>query len=170
MSNSVKAENFLVEKLKVREAREDDLLLIYHWNNDPAVRSNSFKSNPIPLEDHTNWFIERLKDDSCKIYIVEASKIPAAQIRFSVVDELATISYLVASEFRGRGIGHTVLLKGVEKLKEDLPYITQIEGLVRHNNIPSIRAFEKAGFNYDESDVKQPQALRFVKMLAHSEV
>jgi UDP-2,4-diacetamido-2,4,6-trideoxy-beta-L-altropyranose hydrolase len=162
MSEISKAVTYKHSGLKVREVTIDDLLLIYYWNNDPDVRFNSFNPETITLENHSNWFREKLKSADCKIYVIESLEKPAAQIRFTVTENIATISYLVAAEFRGKGLGVGVINLGLDRLKVDFPKIALVEGLVKCSNKASIRVFEKVGFNYDENQAHQSKFYRFV--------
>lgn len=148
--------------LTFRRASEEDLMLIYSWNNDPEVRRYSFNPEPIPLPNHQAWFSARLSDAATPIYVVEAAGEPAAQVRFSLQGKAATVGYLIDSKFRGKGLGHVVLQRGVARLQQDFPDIMLVEGLVQRQNIPSVRAFEKAGFAYGEPDPQHPKARRFV--------
>ncbi|WP_299759619.1 UDP-2,4-diacetamido-2,4,6-trideoxy-beta-L-altropyranose hydrolase [uncultured Pontibacter sp.] len=148
--------------LTLRKATEEDLLLVYNWNNDPEVRRQSFNPKPIPLTNHQAWFRARLVDSATPLYIAEAAGVPAAQIRFSLSEGRAVISYLVASAFRSKGLGHVVLLKGVERLLQEHPELELVEGLVQKDNMASVKAFEKAGFAYGAPDTEHPQAHRFV--------
>ena len=148
-----------------REATADDLQLLFEWNNDPEVRRRSFNTEPILLENHTRWYQARLENPNSKIYIAETKDSPAAQIRFDLNGGTATISYLIAAAYRGKGLGHTVLQKGIEKLQKQRPDLQRVEGLVQPENIASVRAFEKAGFAYGTPDGQHPQAHRFVLQL-----
>ncbi len=152
----------LSASLTIRKANAEDLMLVYNWNNDPEVRRQSFNPEPIPLANHQAWFGARLSDATTPIYIAEAKGVPAAQIRFTLQGSTATIGYLIAREYRGKGLGHVVLLKGVERLKHDHPEATLVEGLVQRENPASVRAFEKAGFAYGAPDPEHPEAHRFV--------
>lgn len=152
----------LSASLTLRQATEEDLLLVYEWNNAPEVRRQSFNSEPIPLANHQAWFRARLADKKTPIYIAQAQGVPAAQIRFILSGSTPTLSYLIDKNYRGKGLGHTVLLKGVEKLRREHPEVTLVEGLVQRDNIASVRAFEKAGFAYATPDPEHPEAHRFV--------
>ncbi|MCX2739108.1 UDP-2,4-diacetamido-2,4,6-trideoxy-beta-L-altropyranose hydrolase [Pontibacter anaerobius] len=152
----------LSASLTLRKATAGDMMLVYDWNNDPEVRRHSFNPELIPLANHQAWFGARLRDESTPIYLAEAAGEPTAQIRFTLSGGMATIGYLIAKEFRGQGLGHVVLLKGIAKLLQDHPEVNLIEGLVQQENIASVRAFEKAGFTYGDPDPEHPQAHRFV--------
>ncbi|MFD2247650.1 UDP-2,4-diacetamido-2,4,6-trideoxy-beta-L-altropyranose hydrolase [Pontibacter ruber] len=155
----------LSANLTLRDAAPDDLELLFSWANDREVRSRSFKSEPIPLENHTRWFHARLDNPDTKLYIAEIEGEPAAHIRFEISGKVATISYLIGENYRGKGLGHSMLLKGVERLKKQRPDVQQVEGLVQQDNTASVRAFEKAGFAYDEPSKDYPTAYRFTLSL-----
>ncbi|WP_266205817.1 UDP-2,4-diacetamido-2,4,6-trideoxy-beta-L-altropyranose hydrolase [Pontibacter kalidii] len=152
----------LAASISMREATADDLLLLFDWANDPAVRRHSFNPNPILLESHTRWLHTKLEDKRAMLYIAEAAGLPAAHIRFELQDGKAVISYLIGSNFRGKGLGHVILQKGVVALLQQNPGLELVEGLVQKENTASVRAFEKAGFSYGTPDPQFPQAHRFV--------
>ncbi|WP_299701109.1 UDP-2,4-diacetamido-2,4,6-trideoxy-beta-L-altropyranose hydrolase [uncultured Pontibacter sp.] len=152
----------LMADMKLRKATIADLQLLFEWANDPEVRQHSFNPKPISLEEHTKWFQTKLDNPATSIYIAEIDSLPAAQIRFDISDNKATISYLIGADFRGKGLGHTVLQKGVQKLLRERPEVTKIDGLVQQQHKASIRSFEKAGFANGEADQQHPQAMRFV--------
>ncbi|MDX5437520.1 MAG: UDP-2,4-diacetamido-2,4,6-trideoxy-beta-L-altropyranose hydrolase [Pontibacter sp.] len=152
----------LAASISMREATPDDLMLLFDWANDPDVRKQSFNPNPILLASHTRWLHAKLEDEQAKLYIAESHGVPAAHIRFEVEDGKAIISYLIGAGFRGKGLGHVVLQRGVAKLLRQKPTVRLVEGLVQPENIASVRAFEKAGFSQDKPDPKYPKAFRFV--------
>ncbi|WP_242918149.1 UDP-2,4-diacetamido-2,4,6-trideoxy-beta-L-altropyranose hydrolase [Pontibacter liquoris] len=146
----------------LRKVSEEDMHLLYEWNNDPEVRRRSFNPAPIPLENHRQWFHVKLADPNCIIYLAVVNGDPVAQIRFDIKGDTATISYLISKAYRGQGLGHTVLLKGVEQLRKERADIQEIEGLVQLDNTASVRAFEKAGFTNGPASEQHPEAHRFV--------
>ncbi|WP_276496162.1 UDP-2,4-diacetamido-2,4,6-trideoxy-beta-L-altropyranose hydrolase [Pontibacter litorisediminis] len=160
----------LLASLKLRRATAEDVLLVYDWNNDAEVRKRSFNPKPIPLASHQAWFKARLEDTGTPVYIAEVAGEPAGQIRFNLSGGQATLGYLIARKYRGKGLGHVVLLKGVERLRQECPEVTLVEGLVQHENIASVRAFEKAGFSYGAPAPEHPEAFCFVLRLSESNV
>jgi UDP-2,4-diacetamido-2,4,6-trideoxy-beta-L-altropyranose hydrolase len=152
----------LAASLKLREIIPEDLHLLFDWANDPEVRRHSFNPDPIPLQDHTRWFHTKLDNPDAILYLAEADGKPAAHIRFDIHGSTATISYLIAADYRGKGLGHAVLLKGIQQLLQARPDVLSVEGLVQQDHKASVRSFEKAGFAYGEADPVHPQAFRFV--------
>lgn len=153
---------YLANQLKLRKAIPEDLHLLFDWANEPAVRQHSFNPEPISLERHTHWFKSKLDNPDALLYIAEADGEPAAHIRFDIHGRTASISYLIAADYRGKSLGHTVLLKGIELLLQERPGVQVVDGLVQQNHKASVRSFEKAGFAYGAPDGAHPQAFRFV--------
>ena len=86
----------------LRDATQSDMDLLYAWANDPAVRKNSFKSNPIPYEDHIKWFKHIMEDDNVLQFIMMDDEKPVGQIRLNVDGDEAEIGYSIAAECRGK--------------------------------------------------------------------
>lgn len=143
---------FLSKKIKVRQAEEKDAKLIWEWVNDPVARQQSYSSATIPMEDHLSWFSKKIKDPSCYYYILENETGSIAQIRFDDNKESdVTLSYLVASSFRDKGMGAWILSKGIGQLLQDAPSVCKVIGHVKKINIASQRSFEKLRFKKEES-------------------
>ncbi|TXK44875.1 UDP-2,4-diacetamido-2,4,6-trideoxy-beta-L-altropyranose hydrolase [Pontibacter qinzhouensis] len=148
-------------QLTMRDAGKDDMLLLLEWANDPEVRIRSFNTDVIPLAIHKKWYYGKLENRISRLYLADIAAEPAAHIRFDLKGAKATISYMIGKPFRHRGLGHVVLQKGVDRLKEQVPEITLVEGLVQLDNYASIRAFEKAGYQLVEPYPAHPDALCF---------
>lgn len=134
----------LLRTITYRKASEEDVMQVFEWSNDPLSRTNSYFSDPIPLETHKKWFAERLKDPSSSIYIAEVNNVPAGMIRYSLEENNAIVGILIGENFRGQGFA-TDFLTGTAKLyfKENkLPVFAYI----KVQNRASIRSFEKAGY------------------------
>lgn len=93
----------------LRKAKQGDMDMLYGWANDPAVRINSFNSEPIPYEDHVKWFNHVLDNEKILQFILMDGNVPVGQIRLNVDGEEAEIGYSIASKFRGKGYGRTIL-------------------------------------------------------------
>jgi UDP-2,4-diacetamido-2,4,6-trideoxy-beta-L-altropyranose hydrolase len=144
---------FESKKLLPRRATEQDLELCYQWTNDPEVRSQSYNQDSISLQDHTAWFHNKLKDTNSYFYILELSGQPAAQVRFQVSGNEATLGYLAGSHIRSKGLGTTILAKGIEAFISDYQKPVDIVGYVKKTNIPSQRSFERLAFKKEEATV-----------------
>lgn len=137
---------FTAQKITVRSANENDLLLCYEWVNDPQVREQSYSKKKIPLPDHERWFSSKLEDDNSFYYILELENCPFAQIRFQVSGNEAILGYLVDKQYRNRGLGTIILSKGIETFTGEYKKTIIITGYVKESNIASQKSFEKLKF------------------------
>ncbi|HNP07649.1 MAG TPA: UDP-2,4-diacetamido-2,4,6-trideoxy-beta-L-altropyranose hydrolase [Cyclobacteriaceae bacterium] len=146
--------------LKLRLANADDSILCYDWVNDPSVREYSYSKSTIRLDDHMKWFSKKICDSNSKYYIAIMDTNPVGQIRFDKdLYDNYIISYMIAKDWRGRGLGVLILIKGILLLQDEAKG-KKIIGFVQHSNFPSIRAFETLGFK-KFLDEKHQNSYRF---------
>lgn len=152
--------------LKLRPVREEDCELLWHWANDPLLRSVSFSSEYIPWTDHVQWFTSKLGDRNCVFYIaLNQDDVPIGQVRYEISEQEATISLGIGEPFRGRGYGSQVILLSCQKLRQDSA-VKKINAYVKPYNLASIKVFFKSGFqNIGETIIKGQPALYFIKNL-----
>lgn len=156
---------FLLEGvIHLREACEGDCGLIYKWANDPDARAFSFSTDFISWEEHVKWFMERLQNPNCTLFIaLDSEGRPLGQVRFELNGSDATISVGIDSDFRGRGMGILVVLRAVEEIFKKRP-ISRINAFIKPENLRSIRTFEKAGFSRAGAEtVRGNEALHYIK-------
>jgi UDP-2,4-diacetamido-2,4,6-trideoxy-beta-L-altropyranose hydrolase len=151
---------FEARKMIARKANESDLEISFHWANDPLVRDQSYNQQAISLNEHRNWFYQKMNDPNCFFYIIEIDQNPVAQIRFQVEDQQALVGYLTDQTIRNRGLGTYVLSKGIEKFIADHSKSIEIVGYVKSSNIASQRSFEKLSFKREMSEEK-PASLKY---------
>ncbi len=130
----------------LRKATFDDLNILYEWANDPAVRKNSFHSEPIPYENHQKWFEQIMADESVLQFILMDEGMPVGQIRLSVDKDEAEIGYSIAQSCRGKGYGHEILRLIAEEIRVNYPYIKKLVAKVKPDNIASNKLFESEGY------------------------
>lgn len=137
------------QNTELQLANQSDLELTFKWASNPVIRKHSFNKNSISYEEHCNWFIAKLSDLNCHYFILKDTRNKLGSIRFDISDQIATISYLIAPEFIGKGYGSLLLKKGLEKINElsEKYRPTKIIGLVMTGNDVSIKLFERFGFN-----------------------
>ncbi len=97
-------------------ANESHCELIYEWSNDDEVRKNSFNSNKIIYEEHAKWYLNKLRDSNCCIYLLADTNKSIGIVRIERKQNKNVISYSIAKEFRGKGYGYKILLKLEEEL------------------------------------------------------
>lgn len=132
--------------LRFRDASIEDSRMIWEWANDPATRLASFSSESIPWEQHRNWFTAKLVDPCCLFFIVlSPDDLPIGQIRFQLDGKEAVISVSMDASQRGKGYGS----QAVRAVSESVFATTAVEiihAYIKPENLFSIRAFTKAGF------------------------
>jgi RimJ/RimL family protein N-acetyltransferase len=131
--------------LILRPASLSDLNTTFQWATDKSIRKYSLNSNTISFDEHTEWFINKIKDATCYYYIVEFESNPIGSIRFDRHHSELIISYLLIPSMQGRGIGKRVLHEGVKKV-DDIEGVLTVKGFVLADNIPSYKIFEKLGY------------------------
>ena len=152
--------------LTLSPARTEDMMIMYEWANDPAVRENSFSQSPIPLEVHKIWFENKIKEAGCLFLIARVRGIPAGMIRYDLKQDRGVISYLIAPAFRGKSLGTILLQKGEAQLQQLHPEIRTLIGHVQETNLASITSFRNAHYSPSATIPPfKPGAMVFEKVL-----
>jgi RimJ/RimL family protein N-acetyltransferase len=73
------------------------------------------------------------------------------QVRFDLEDSDARISVNLNPAFIGCGLGTRLIRAGSARIEREVPGIKEIRAEIRTDNIPSVKAFEKAGYSLSES-------------------
>lgn len=129
----------------LRNATVDDARTLWEWRNDPETRRNALQTEPIDWDTHQQWLAGRLADTECQIWILVIDHDSVGQVRYDRIGTVAEISIVVAPGFRGRGIGTSLLRLSANEACTKLQ-VSTVVGIVKDDNIPSQRAFERAGF------------------------
>ncbi len=146
----------------IRRAEKIDLDLFFHWRNDPLVRQNSFTSEPVSLDNHSQWFLGRLHKDTSYLYVVETDATPVGQIRFEVENDDAEINYSMDKDFRGQGIARDFLSIGITYFRDEYPGVKRLIARVKPDNVASNNVFEKLGFELQPESGEKSNVFLFV--------
>jgi UDP-2,4-diacetamido-2,4,6-trideoxy-beta-L-altropyranose hydrolase len=130
---------------RLRRAVAGDALEVWRIANEPSVRANSFRKEPIPLTDHLAWFEARLKDEGGRFWIVEAGHVVAGQVRYARAGDAAEVHYSVRGAFRGKGLGTLALAQSRKLACRELG-VKRLTGIVIAPNEASERSFASAGW------------------------
>lgn len=129
----------------LREVRTVDVDLLYQWVNDSIVRQNAFNTDEINYEGHCCWFAQCLNSEDVKIYILVKNGMPMGQVRLNIENGEALIDYSIALEYRGQGVGCTIIELICGKVK-CMKNISSLVAYVKIENTPSRHVFLKNGF------------------------
>lgn len=130
----------------LRKATEKDVGILYEWVNDKETRQNSFDTHIITYEEHLNWFNKMMGDSEQIQYILMDNNIPCGQIRLSIMEDMAEISYSISAKYRGIGYGKEIIRLIKERVRMDYPKINKLVAKVKPSNVASLCCFEKNGF------------------------
>ena len=97
-------------ELYLRKANKLDKKKTFEWFNDKLSRMNSFNSDEVSFEDHSNWFDATLENKNRDLFICMDFMMPVGEIRLDYTKgNSAVISYMVDADARGEGYGKKML-------------------------------------------------------------
>src|SRR5262245_46010999 len=93
----------------LRLATEADLGELLRWRNDPETRH--FRNDPrvIGPDEHAAWLKRRQQSES-RVHIYEYAGQPAGNITLDVSARGYELGWIIAPEWRGRGIGKAMVM------------------------------------------------------------
>lgn len=140
------------ENMRFRPASLDDAKLLWTWANDPAVRTASFSTQHIALEEHSRWLRNKLSEPGSLIFIVEEGHHAVATFRAAKKNaSVAEVSVTLAPEIRGQGLASELISRGTTAV---LGWgVDQVHALIRTENQVSRRSFENAGFQFGSETI-----------------
>jgi RimJ/RimL family protein N-acetyltransferase len=153
----------LSRNLRLRQIQEKDCRLLWEWANDPEVRAVSFSPEPIPWDQHLQWFHSKLADPNALLYLVtDLEDAPVGEVRYQLQGTRAVVSICLGPEFRGKGYGNTILKMATEALFRS-SQVNKIDAYVKPENEASLRLFTSAGFTLGTTgQVGRQHAVHFV--------
>ncbi len=127
-------------------AASEDAHLVHQWRNSESVRAQSHQTESIPIEQHLAWFEKTLSNADREIYMVIKNRKPVGMIRRDRIsgEPAWKLSWLVAPELQGQGIGKAMLSCFV--LENPDHYVAEI----KKGNPASIRMAHEAGFEVSQ--------------------
>ena len=138
--------------LTVRQAVKSDSEQFLAWRNDPLVIASSFTEGRIEQADHQRWFLQKLANANCGLYVVESEAEPAGQFRFDIDGPEAMINYSLGAAFRGRGLATESMMRAITAFHNDHADVNYLVAFVKPDNVASYRIFEKLHFQLDGFD------------------
>jgi len=92
-----------------RAASAEDADRLLAWRNDPATRQASHHTDPIDRDRHLAWLGRCLADPARTLLVALEDGAPVGTLRVDRGPEAAELSWTVAPEQRGRGVGKRML-------------------------------------------------------------
>lgn len=160
---------FYKKHLRIRRAAIEDAEDVFNLANDETIRKNSFETDTIEWDQHLEWFRNKLGDNDCLFFIVDFRGHLVGQVRFdkdSIYKE-AVISISLDKSLHGLNLSSFIISESTKRMKEAYEGIKSIKAYIKNENIPSIKAFEKAGFRFfGDTMVKGCKSKVYEKVIA----
>lgn len=129
-----------------RRAQTSDSKKLFDWRNDPVTRANSISTDPVSWPRHEEWFAKSLVDSKREIWLAIFNNQDVGMIRLDRGQDVTELSWSVAPEHRGRGLGSQILATFVSE--HPAAYVAK----VKKQNLASLKMAEKAGFKIFKED------------------
>ena len=154
------------DRIKVRQALPKDVLLYFNWANDPCVRKNAISTERINEKNHRKWFQNKLDNWATTMFVFELDGKSFGQVRFDIEENDIFIDYSIDKFFRGKGLSVDMLRLGIEAFRKDNRHLkwNSIKGIVKLENTPSTKVFEKLYFNLDKIDIIRGEKYRIFSL------
>ena len=130
--------------IKIRNANLDDEEIILNWKNDDLSVLHSQSKRLVSKKDHKKWFTSQLEIRPCPILMAQNKEKKIGMIRFDKKSDMYVVSINLNPDFRGRGLGSTMLL---EAEKFFFKHNSKTIAYVDPSNLASIKLFKKCGYN-----------------------
>lgn len=132
-----------------RKATKQDSDILFEWRNDPETKANSSNTGLIKRDEHEAWLDKTLQNPNRILFIVEENREAVGTMRADKLSEEDSyeLSWTVAPEARGRGLGKKMLMQGVENFKG-----SNLKAVIKKENIASIKMAEFAGFTKESEE------------------
>lgn len=147
----------------LRPARLADARLLFRWRNDPRTVATSISQNQVAWDEHVDWLRRKIADDAWRGWVaLDADGDAIGLARFQREDESAwNIGVVIAPQRRGERLAPVVIREGCRRLTGLSDAALKVVAVIRHDNIASIRSFERAGFRHDSTG-DSAEATRYV--------
>ena len=135
-----------IAALTLRPATLADWQLLLQWRNDPQTRRWSRQSAVIDEVQHRAWLSDVIGDGRRRLLVAEVGGHPAGTVRLDSVGGGTEVSWTVAPELRGRGLGRRLVVLALE----------QVSGYVfasmHKDNLASVKIAQAAGMQFETSN------------------
>ncbi len=139
-------------KVWLRPADVADVRLFFGWRSDPWIISKGKSGRSVPWEEHSDWFEKAVSEEHRRIYVTLVDHQPSGAVFFHREENVISISLYLVKDMTGKGIGAPVISAACQKVAVEWPSATEVRAEILSENRPSLRVFEKAGFEELSND------------------
>ena len=134
------------QKLSLRPATLEDAEILLKWRNDMTTRMASHTTNEVNLEKHIEWLKATLQNENRQLYVAEEKGSSVGTVRADFENGVYELSWTVAPETRGQGVGKRMVALLANRIKEP------IRAEVKKGNDASSRIAECSGMKFVKED------------------
>jgi len=131
------------KNLILRPAAIQDADLLLAWRNDEQTREASHSRHEVMKEEHLSWLTDTLNNSNKKLFIAEECGVPVGTVRSDYSNGVYELSWTVAPDARGRGIGKRMVAVLAEQIAEP------IRAEIKAGNKASLRIAEYVEMDYE---------------------
>ena len=133
--------------MKLRPASMQDSDLLLRWRNDPQTRKASHTPYKIQKEEeHRTWLTKILNNPNWKLIIAEEDGIPVGTVRIDYADGTYELSWTVAPEMRGQGVGKKMVSLVAQQIE------SPIRAKILTGNEASLKIAEYCGMVFEREE------------------
>jgi RimJ/RimL family protein N-acetyltransferase len=126
----------------LRVATLDDVQSLFLWRNHPTTRAASHSTAKIPFDEHLNWLKRSLANSNRRLLIAERAGVPVGSVRADFADGVWELSWIVAPDERGVGIGKAMVAAVAQSI------VDPVRAEVRTGNLASVHIALHAGMHF----------------------
>lgn len=130
--------------LTLRTATMEDAKQLHEWRNDLLTRQNSINMDEVPWENHVAWLEKSLASPDRTLLVAEQDERPVGTVRIDREDGVLELSWTVAPDARGNGVGQKMVALCADQTEG--PLVAHI----KRENRASQRIAEAAGFRLEK--------------------
>ena len=128
-------------KITLRPATMADAAVLLSWKNDPVTRAMSIDGKQISAQEHAAWLSGVLASRTVRLYVAQHDGKPAGTVRAEFTEDSTELSWTVAPELRGRGLGKAIVATALRYLSG------KVVARIKEDNAASISIAKHAGFS-----------------------
>jgi RimJ/RimL family protein N-acetyltransferase len=128
-------------RYRLRDAVLSDGRDLFRWRNDPETRVWSRDTSDVSWDEHLTWLKSALRNPNRQLLIAEDARGAVGTIRLDLLDGVWEMSWTVAPEHRGKGVGAAIVRLAVSRMTEE-----RVFAEIKASNFASRRIAEKSGF------------------------
>jgi RimJ/RimL family protein N-acetyltransferase len=128
-------------RYRLRDAVFSDAGDLFRWRNDRETRVWSRDTSDICWDEHLTWLKSTLRNPNQRLLIAEDERGAVGTIRLDLLDGVWQMSWTVAPEHRGKGVGAAIVQLAVTRMTGE-----RVFAEIKAANLASRRIAEKSGF------------------------